>query len=63
VKVIVAFIVVVSFLGTIFTGGQAQYAFEQLLIMGVVFVLVVELVPQFIVAKDSESQTSRDGKM
>ena len=52
---VVVFIVVVSLLGTIFTGGQAQSAFEELFGMGAVFILVVELVPQFIVGEEKKA--------
>jgi hypothetical protein len=51
-KAIVAFIVVVSLLGVIFTGGQAQSAFEELFLMGFVFILVVEFIPQLIVGEE-----------
>jgi len=54
-KVVVAFIVVVSLLGIIFTGGQAQSAFEELFLMGFVFILVVEFVPQLIVGEEGKS--------
>ncbi len=50
-KAVVAFIIVVSLLGTVFTGGQAQGAFEQLFIMGFVFILVVEFVPHLLLVK------------
>jgi hypothetical protein len=48
-------IVAICLLGTLFTGGQAQQWFENLLISAVAFILVVELVPQFIVADEKES--------
>ena len=55
-KAVVAFIIVVSLLGTVFTGGQAQGAFEQLFIMGFVFILVVEFVPQLIVGEEGKAR-------
>ena len=47
---------IVSLLGLILTGGQAQSAFEELFAMGAVFILVVELVPQFIVGEEKKTQ-------
>jgi hypothetical protein len=57
-KAIVVFIVVVSLLGTVFTGGQVQSAFEELFGMGFVFILVVELFPKFIVGEERKTQPS-----
>lgn len=57
-KAIVIFIVVISLLGTFFTNGQAQSAFEQLFVMGFVFVLVVTFVPQLIVGDEKKDATS-----
>jgi ABC-type branched-subunit amino acid transport system permease subunit len=57
-KAVVVFIIVVSLLGSIFTGGQAQSAFQQLFVMGAVFILVVEFVPQLIVGE--EGKAARD---
>jgi len=54
-KAVVIFIIVVSLLGTIFTGGQAQSAFEELFVMGFVFILVVTFIPQFIVGEEGKS--------
>ena len=54
-KAIVVFIVVTSLLGIVFTGGDIQSAFEQLFLMGFVFILVVELVPQFIVGDEKKT--------
>ena len=54
-KAVVIFIIVVSLLGTIFTGGQAQAAFEELFVMGFVFILVVTFIPQFIVGEEGKS--------
>ncbi len=48
-------IVAICILGALFTNGQAQQWFEDLLGSAVVFILVVELVPQFIVADEKES--------
>jgi len=48
-------IVAICLLGTLFTSGQGQQWFEDLLISAVVFILVVELVPQFIVADEKKS--------
>ena len=50
------FIIVVSLLGTVFTGGQAQSAFEELFVMGFVFILVVTFIPQFIVGEEGKTQ-------
>jgi len=55
-KAVIIFIVIVSLLGLILTGGQAQSAFEELFAMGAVFILVVELVPQFIVGEEKKTQ-------
>ena len=57
-KILVYAILVIGILGTLFTGGQVQGLFEQLLILVVVFLLVVELIPQFIVA--DENKTSQE---
>jgi len=46
--------VVICILGTLFTGGQVEGLFEQLLILLVIFILVVELVPQFIVGDEKK---------
>ena len=54
-KAIVVFMLAVSVAGTIFTGGQLQSVFLQLLVLVVVFLLVVELVPQFIVADEKKA--------
>jgi hypothetical protein len=54
-KILVYAILVIGILGTLFTGGQVQGLFEQLLILVVVFLLVVELVPQFIVADENKA--------
>jgi len=57
-KAIVVFIVVISLVGTVFTGGGLQSAFEQLFLMGFVFILVVEFVPQLIVGDEKKRQDS-----
>jgi ABC-type branched-subunit amino acid transport system permease subunit len=54
-KAVVIFIIVVSLLGAIFTGGQAQSAFEELFVMGFVFILVVTFIPQLIVGEEGKS--------
>ncbi|MDG6906521.1 MAG: hypothetical protein JRN20_12130 [Nitrososphaerota archaeon] len=51
-KLIVYAMVAISALGSFFARGQLQYAFEQLLVLLVIFVLVVELVPQYIVGEE-----------
>ena len=55
-KALIIFITVVSLLGTIFTGGQVQSAFEELFVMGFVFILVVTFVPQLIVGEEGKTQ-------
>jgi len=59
-KGVVYFIIVASLLGSIFTGGQAQNAFEELFVMGFVFILVVTFVPQFIVGEEKKTAKSDD---
>ena len=54
-KTVIVAIVLVSLVGTVFTGGDAQNAFEQLFIMGFVFILVVEFVPQLIVGEEKQA--------
>jgi ABC-type branched-subunit amino acid transport system permease subunit len=58
-KAIVVFIVVITLIGTVFTSGQVQSAFEQLFVMGFVFVLVVTFVPQLIVDEKKDKQNSQ----
>jgi hypothetical protein len=55
-KAVVIFIIVVSLFGTVFTGGQAQSAFEELFAMGFVFIIVVTFIPQFIVGEEGNTQ-------
>jgi ABC-type branched-subunit amino acid transport system permease subunit len=55
-KAVVVFIVVISLLGSVVTGGQLQSTFEQLFVMGFVFILVVVFVPQLIVAEDKKTK-------
>jgi hypothetical protein len=55
-KVLVYTIIAICLLGTLFTGGQVQGLFEQMLILLVIFILVVELVPQFIVADEKKEK-------
>jgi hypothetical protein len=59
-KVLVYTIIAICIWGTLFTGGQVESLFEQMLILLVIFVLVVELVPQLIVG--DEKKTSREAK-
>jgi ABC-type branched-subunit amino acid transport system permease subunit len=58
-KAIVVFIVVITLIGTVLTSGQVQSAFEQLFVMGFVFVLVVTFVPQLIVDEKKDKQNSQ----
>ena len=53
-KLLVYVMVAICILGTLFTGGQVEGLFEQLLILLVIFILVVELVPQFIVGDEKK---------
>jgi len=53
-KLIVYAIVAICIVGTLFTGGKVQGLFEQMLILLVIFILVVELVPQFIVGEENK---------
>jgi len=53
-KLIVYAIVAICIVGSLFTGGQVQGLFEQMLILLVIFILVVELVPQFIVGEEKK---------
>ena len=54
VKALVYAVVGICILGALFSGGQIQALFEQMLALLAVFILVVELVPQFIVADEKE---------
>jgi hypothetical protein len=54
-KATVVFMLAVSVVGTIFTGGQLQGVFLQLLVLLVVFLLIVELAPQLIVADEKKT--------
>jgi hypothetical protein len=51
-KALVYSIVGLCILGALFSSGQIQGLFEEMLVMLVVFILVVELVPQFIVGEE-----------
>lgn len=53
-KLIVYAMVAISALGSLFTNGSLQSVFLQLLILLVIFLLVVELVPQFIVGEEKK---------
>jgi hypothetical protein len=53
-KLIVYVMLAISALGSLFSSGQLRYAFEQLLVLLVIFVLVVELVPQYIVGEEKK---------
>lgn len=53
-KALIVLIVLGSLVGIFLTGGNAQSAFEQLFIMGAVFIAVVEFVPQFIVGEEKK---------
>jgi flagellar biogenesis protein FliO len=53
-KMIVYAMVVIGALGSLFTSGQLQYVFEQLLVLLVIFLLVVWFVPQFIVGEEKK---------
>jgi hypothetical protein len=59
-KFAVVFIVVASLIGTLLTGGQAQSWFEELFGAGAVFILIVELVPQFIVGEETKPAQKRE---
>jgi hypothetical protein len=54
-KRIVVFMLVAGILGTIFTTGQLQGVFGQLFVLIAVFLLVVEIFPQFIVAEEKKT--------
>lgn len=45
-------IVVICALGALLSTGQVRYLFTELLILLLVFLIVVELVPQYIVADE-----------
>ncbi len=51
-KALVYAIVGMCIVGVLLSSGQVQGLFEQMLILLVVFILVVELVPQFIVGNE-----------
>jgi predicted Na+-dependent transporter len=55
-RVLVYSIIILCIIGVIFSGGKVQGLFEEMSILLVVFVLVVEFFPQFIVA-DEEKPT------
>ncbi len=57
-KILVYSVVGICILGALLSAGQIQGLFEQMLLLLVVFILVVELVPQFIVAEE-RNQTQR----
>lgn len=59
-KLIVYVMVAISALGTAFTRGQLEYVFEQLLVLLVIFLLVVELVPQFIVGEEKPARQPKN---
>ena len=60
-KMIVYAIVAICILGALFTGGQMQGLFEQMLILLVIFILVVEFVPQFIVGEEKKPDQETKG--
>jgi DMSO/TMAO reductase YedYZ heme-binding membrane subunit len=51
-KALVYSIVGLCILGALFSAGQIQSLFEEMLVMLVAFILVVELVPQYIVGEE-----------
>ncbi len=55
-KAIVYFMLASCALGTAFTRGAVEGVFEQMLVLLVIFILVVELVPQFIVDERKQPQ-------